>query len=275
MKILIFGGGGMAGHMLQRYFSTKGDQEVWTTERIPSRQPNSVCLDVTDLTSVRLALSWIKPDVVLNAVGLLNERATNQPREAIFVNSLFPHILSQYGINMGFTLVHLSTDCVFSGKKGGYREADCHDGLSVYAKTKSLGEVIDPRHVTIRTSIIGPEIKTDGSGLFHWFMTQRGAVPGYRQVYWNGVTTLELAKAIDWILARHISGLVHLASPQIISKFDLLGMMKQVFAREDVDIYPTDDVWSDKSLINTRDDFTFVVQPYSNMLEDLKGWMEE
>ncbi len=269
----MFGGNGMAGHVIRAHLSECGRHDVWHTVREKSDDPHAISLDVTDQAAVAQAIRLVRPDVVINATGLLNEEASRRLFDAICVNSLFPHQVARLGEKMGFRLIHISTDCVFSGKRGEYTEEDVTDGMTAYAKTKSLGEVTYGGHLTIRTSIIGPELK-DGIGLFHWFMNQKGVVQGYRRAFWNGVTTLELAKAIDWVLRKPvIAGLVHLATPGKISKYQLLLWLKEAFGREDITIRPCDRITADKSLVNTRSDFTYAVTPYQEALAELREWI--
>ncbi|NOV04268.1 dTDP-4-dehydrorhamnose reductase family protein [Paenibacillus planticolens] len=276
MKLLIIGGHGMAGHMLRDYFARQHDYEVWTTVR--SADPSdtgALSLDVRNDEHLRHLLNQIKPDAVINAAGLLNEEARTRQAEAIYVNSLFPHQLAMYAEQYLFRLFHISTDCVFSGSRGDYTEWDPTDALSVYGKSKSLGEVYSPNAVTIRTSIIGPELKQSGIGLFHWFMQQKGDIQGYRRVFWNGVTTLELAKAIEWCFHHPIHGLVHLAGQPKLSKYELLLMLQQQFHHDAITIHYNDDMKSDKSLVSTRADFTYPVSSYPQMIADLHAWMNQ
>lgn len=273
MKVLVLGGNGMAGHVLRMHLSKSGRYSVWYTVRQKTDDRQAVRLDVTDWPTVVRAVRLLRPDAVINATGILNEAAERNVQEAIHVNSLFPHQMAQLGEQMGFRFVQISTDCVFSGRRGDYRENDTPDGTTVYAQTKRLGEVTAGPHVTIRTSIVGPELR-DGIGLFHWFMKQTGKIQGYRNVYWNGVTTVELAKAVDWTLQKpEITGVVHLAVPKKISKYQLLVLFKETFKREDVTIEPYDDIVSDKSLVNTRADFTFAVSPYHHMMQEMAEWI--
>lgn len=266
----------MAGHMLKDYFTRHPKGDVWTTVRSadPS-DPRAIALDVRNDEHLRHLLKQIQPDVVINAVGLLNEEARTRQAEAIYVNSLFPHMLAEFAEQYDFRLFHISTDCVFSGSRGDYAESDLTDALSVYGKSKSLGEVVGPNVVTIRTSIVGPELKRSGIGLFHWFMQQKGDIQGYRKVFWNGVTTLELAKAMDWCLGNPIHGLVHLAGQPKLSKYDLLKMIQQQFHQDAVTIHANDDMQSDKSLVSTRADFTYPVSSYPQMIADLHAWMKQ
>jgi dTDP-4-dehydrorhamnose reductase len=274
LKVLVLGGNGMAGHMIKDYLTEATSYEIYYTIRGNSEEERCFTLDVLDEQSVEALLKQLKPDVVINTTGLLNDNAASLFMEAIYVNSLFPHILSLYGRQYGFKVIHISTDCVFSGDRGDYTENERKDGTSVYAKTKSLGEIIDNSNITIRTSIIGPELKKEGTGLFHWFMHQSGEILGYQSVYWNGVTTLELAKAIEWLIPRSISGLVQLTGAKKISKLELLNLIKKEFKRDSIVIKAYDQVKSDKSLLNTRSDFLYKASSYSQMLAELKGWMD-
>ncbi|WP_168122155.1 SDR family oxidoreductase [Paenibacillus sp. HB172176] len=274
MKLLILGGMGMAGHMIVDYFTRQG-HEVFYTRRELSEDPGSYLLDVADVPGLEELLRKLKPEVVINAAGLLNDQAALRLQETVWVNSYLPQLLHSIADKFGFKLVHISTDCVFSGKDGNYRESAKCDGTTVYAHSKSLGEVNAPGHLTIRTSIIGPELKKDGIGLFHWFMRQEDAISGYSHVYWNGVTTLELAKAIEWSLAEKVVGLAHLTGDHKISKLELLTLIKNVFLRNEVTLFPDACMHSDKSLVNTRIDFLYTSPTYPNMLAELRDWMLE
>ncbi|WP_138494267.1 dTDP-4-dehydrorhamnose reductase family protein [Paenibacillus pinistramenti] len=283
MTILVLGGQGMAGHVITGYLRSGTAAEVWCTVRrladdsgAGSGDAQTLELDVMDEQQLRQILLQVKPQVVINAVGLLNEEADRRQLNAIYVNSFLPHRLVQLGNELGFRLIHISTDCVFSGRRGGYTEQDVADGYTLYARTKRLGEVHQDPHLTIRTSIIGPELKPGGIGLFHWFMQQQGEIRGYERVYWSGVTTLELAKAIGWVLGQEqLSGLVHLTSPHKISKFDLLTLIQSIFSCPNVTIVPYDGLSSDKSLVNTRSDFTYPVPAYAEMLQEMRAWIYE
>lgn len=273
MKVLIFGGQGMAGHMIADYLSEHTGHDIYATVRRNPVSPRQILLDARGEQEIVGVVAELRPDVVINAVGLLNDHAADRLADAITVNSLLPHRLARLGEQFGYRLIHISTDCVFSGAEGNYAESDTADGLTVYAKSKSLGEVSYGNHLTIRTSIIGPELKEDGIGLFHWFMRQKGEIWGYRHVFWNGITTLELAKALEWLLPRNLTGILHLCAPEKLSKFELLTLLKEVFERQTLTIKPFDGVISDKSLVSTRRDMTYIVPPYPQMLKELREWM--
>lgn len=273
MKLLILGGNGMAGHLLVDYFNRQGRHSVFYTTREINDEKGLV-LDVCDIYKVDAILESVRPDVIINAVGVLNQFAEQDKIAAYHINGFLPHRLVRAANQIGARLIHISTDCVFLGTKGRYREEDLPDGASLYAMTKALGEIRESGHLTIRTSIIGPEVRQGGIGLMHWFMQQKGVVTGYRKVWWNGVTTLELAKVIDISLSSGVSGLVHLASPEPICKHDLLLLFKEIWEMNQVTVVASDEPVQDRTLVSTRDDWTYQVPHYRKMLEELKRWMQ-
>jgi dTDP-4-dehydrorhamnose reductase len=273
MKLLIFGGNGMAGHMLVQYFRKQGSHTVFYTTR-DQEDSGGLLVDVLHPSAAEQAVELIRPDVIINGIGVLNQFADRDVAAAYEINGLLPHRLRRAADRIGARLIHISTDCVFLGERGAYTEQDLPDGVTRYARTKALGEVREEGHLTIRTSIIGPEIRPGGIGLMEWFMNQTGVVSGYRRVLWNGVTTLQLAKAIDEVMDGRLSGLIHLAHPQRISKHDLLKLMQEIWSKTDVDILPDEETILDRTLISTRPDVCFKLPDYSTMLSELAGWMK-
>ncbi|WP_195572177.1 dTDP-4-dehydrorhamnose reductase family protein [Paenibacillus sp. 1001270B_150601_E10] len=273
MKLLILGGSGMAGHMLVRYFRRHREHAVFYTSR-DAGDDHAIMLDARDTEQLDRVIEVIRPQVIINAMGILNEAAEKDPVEAFQVNSLLPHRLKLRANLIDAKVIHISTDCVFLGDKGSYREEDPPDGQSMYAITKSLGELKDhPVHLTIRTSIIGPEIRSNGIGLLEWFQQQTGQIPGYKQVWWNGVTTLELAKAIHYYMDRSVPGLIHLTAPSKLSKHELLVLLAEVLGREDVTIVPQEKPILDRTLWNTRADADYPMPDYPVMLREMAEWM--
>ena len=214
------------------------------------------------------------PEIIINCVGILIKGSIEHPDNAILINAYFPHLLKRLSDEVGAKLIHISTDCVFSGKKGNYTEDDFRDADDVYGRSKALGEVINNKDLTIRTSIIGPELKNNGEGLFHWFMHQSGKVCGFRTAVWGGVTTLELAKAIDYALDSGITGLVHLSNGIGISKYDLLCMFKEIWQKQNVEITSCDANGVDKSIKKSLR-FDYEVPSYHYMLEEQAIWMKK
>lgn len=262
----------MAGHVIADYLKETKRYAVYTSSR-QENGSNHYPLDVRNEDKVKEALLEVKPDVVINAVGILNQFAEADPKTASLVNGIFPHRLKDLANTLGARVIQISTDCVFSGERGNYAETDQPDGKSIYAKSKLLGELVEGRHLTIRTSIVGPELRENGIGLFQWFMKQKGQINGYQKVLWNGVTTLELARAIDNMIEEKISGLYHLTAPNVISKHDLLKKIQTAFQKDDVVIQLAETPVLNRTLLNTRSDFKYVVPDYDTMLSELKEWM--
>ncbi|MFC0329319.1 dTDP-4-dehydrorhamnose reductase family protein [Paenibacillus sepulcri] len=276
MKLLIVGGHGMAGHMLVRYFRMERGFEVVYTARSPIHGDEGIFLDAQDGDAVAAVIRKQRPDVIINAVGILNQDAEDHPLTAYTVNGLLPHWLGHLADETDARLIHISSDCVFSGRSGGYRESDITDGTSVYARSKALGELEHSRHLTIRTSIIGPEIRANGIGLLQWFLQQEGTVSGYARVMWNGVTTLELAKAISYAIARpSIGGLIHLTAGETVSKLTLLKLFREYFNRERLTILPDDEITIDRTLVSTREDWRYEAPRFAVMIAELAEWMAE
>ena len=194
---------------------------------------------------------------------------------SVYVNSYLPHLLAIFTKNMKTNVIHLSTDCVFSGKKGNYHEDSFCDGETFYDRTKALGELNDEKNLTFRCSIVGPDMKKEGIGLMNWFMKQEKEIYGYRYAIWTGVTTLTLAKAIEAAAKENLKGLYHLVNNQTISKHDLLDLFNCYLRNNEIKILPSDTVKVNKSLKNTREDFSFCVPSYKQMVIEIKEWIDE
>jgi len=230
--------------------------------------------DVSDFNALEELISILKPDFVINAIGVLNADAENNPDRAVLLNSYFPHFLAKICDKYESRLFHISTDCVFNGKKGSYLENDFKDGIGFYAQSKALGEVIYHNHITIRTSIIGPDIKRNGIGLLNWILLQKEDIIGYSEAFWGGVTTLELAKAIEFFILQNIDGvnIYHLTNSEKISKFDLLRIINEVFNMK-LNISSSNEYKVDKSLINSCKSIDYRVPTYQTMIEEMYNWV--
>jgi dTDP-4-dehydrorhamnose reductase len=270
-KIVVLGVLGMAGHIMAEYLDSSDGYEVFGIARSEGRYVTKQ-IDVLDFAGVEGYLNEVKPDVVINCIGMLVQQSKNDISTAILINSYLPHFLSELGQKLNYKLIHISTDCVFSGKDGQYKEDAFKDGDDNYARTKALGEVINDKDLTIRTSIIGPELKNNGTGLFDWFFKQSGEIKGYTQAYWSGVTTLELAKATHEMIKQDITGLFQLCPEHKISKYDLLCLFSKIWNKK-ITITPFDNYAVDKSLVCTRKDFKYSKLDYELMLDELKQWI--
>ena len=210
-----------------------------------------------------------KFDSIINCIGILNEFANMNKSLAVFLNSYLPHFLTEATANTDTQVIHMSTDCVFSGLKGSsYIETDRKDGKDTYAKTKGLGEVICNNHLTLRTSVVGPELKEDGSELFNWFLRQSNIISGFTDVYWSGVSTIELAKAVHWAIINDLTGLYHITNNKKISKNDLLRLFRK-FTNKDIDIQPISGKNIDKSFLDTRLLINYKIPSYEKMVSDM------
>jgi dTDP-4-dehydrorhamnose reductase len=271
MKVLVIGAAGMAGHVIHKYL-VKNNLDVDSLAR--NSEGATYSLDLEQIFCNTDTIRWSNYDYVVNAAGILNRGDNVNHTNAIFVNSFIPHFLAKLAVTFDFKFIHLSTDCVFSGKDGQYTEDAPHDGSDLYAKSKSLGEISDDNALTIRTSIVGPELK-NGVGLFHWFMNQKEDVFGFEEAYWSGVTTLELSKFIYNLIQNNIklNNVFHLTNGQPISKFELLKLIKEIYQKDDVSIKPKSSYKVDKSLVNTREYEFKLTKSYREMIEEQREWM--
>lgn len=269
MKILILGRTGMLGHVVYTYFKEKG-YEVFGTSL---NHEDIYYYDAfNNLESIEGILEEIKPNAVINCIGILNQVCEKNKPLAVKLNSLLPHYMDSLSEKYNFKFVHVSTDCVFEGDKGKYDEKSNPDATSFYGRSKALGEIRNNRSVTLRTSIVGPDNNPNGIGLFQWFMNQEKSVGGYTKVIWTGVTTIELAKQIEVALVNNLSGLNHVVNNEFISKHDLITLFKKSFGK-DIDISENDSVVSEKTLVRTIDSYPFDIPSYEAMVEDMKNWV--
>lgn len=257
MRILILGGDGMLGHRLLEHLSPNHDVRV-TLRRGPSDYERYELFDegnayygveVLDQDKLTEVVADFRPEAVVNAVGIVKQRgAAKEAIPSLEVNSLLPHRLALLCRAANSRLVHVSTDCVFSGKTGGYTEEDVPDAEDLYGRTKLLGEVAEPGAVTLRTSIIGLELSRK-TGLIEWFLAQKGEIRGFRRAVYTGLTTAELSRVIERVLSGHpgLHGVWQVAS-EPINKHDLLVRFSEILGREDVRITPDDAVKIDRSL---------------------------
>ena len=268
-KVLVLGSTGLIGHQVYNHLNQHSDYELFNISYRTKLNEDTIILDIRDENAFLKAIENINPNIIINCVGVLINGANKNPENAIFVNAYMPHRLMRLADTIGAKLIHISTDCVFSGdKKTPYVETDEKDGKDTYAKTKGLGEIINDNHLTLRTSVVGPELKTNGEELFHWFMNQSGTINGFTKAIWSGVTTIELAKAVKWAIEEEITGLYHVTNNQSINKNDLLNLFKK-HTKKDIDIVAVDGKEVDKSFIDTRKEIDYVIPSYDEMVKDM------
>jgi dTDP-4-dehydrorhamnose reductase len=251
-KVIVLGSNGMAGHLISAYLREQKKHEV-----IDLKRPEFDVLSDDWIKVIKRSLDMLKGKekaTIINCIGLLKKESNSSPINAIRINSLFPHELAVLAERENARVIHLSTDC--------WKDED------YYGRSKRAGEILY-NHTTIRTSIVGPELKKNGSGLFQWFMNQKGTVDGYCDHMWDGVTTLELAKIISGKLESLPDGVVELRSEQPISKYELLRVFKDVFQKK-VDIQKTQTEIVDK----TAKSNIHILLTIPEQVRELKKWMD-
>jgi dTDP-4-dehydrorhamnose reductase len=268
-KVLVLGSAGLIGHQVYNYLKDSDDYELHNISYRNKIQNDTILLNARDEKNFIDKITGMRPQYIVNCIGILINGSDVDPENAIFLNSYMPHRLRRLADEINAKLIHISTDCVFSGdKKEPYIETDEKDGRGVYAKSKGLGEIVNNKYLTLRTSVVGPELKTDGEELFHWFMNQQGEISGFTKAIWSGVTTIELAKAVKWSIDNEITGLYHVTNNSSISKYDLLKLF-QKYTKKDIRIKPLDEKNVDKSFIDTRLLMDYEIPSYDQMISDM------
>lgn len=283
MKILVLGASGMLGNAVFRFLAKSPCHEVFASVRsfealrlLPNNLHKNVIVrvDVENLDCLTRLFDTIHPDMVINCIGLVKQvAAASDPLSAILINALYPHRLARLCDVAGSRLVHMSTDCVFSGAKGMYVESDYADANELYGRSKYLGEVDYPHTITLRTSIIGHELNGARS-LVNWFLAQKDLVKGYKRVVFSGLPTVEIARVIrDYIIPHpELHGVYHV-SAEPINKFDLLTMVAQTYEKN-VEVIADDQFSLDRSLDSTRfrQATNFSPKPWRDLLQTMRDF---
>lgn len=278
MRILILGVTGMLGNAMFRFLSGTPSHEVYGSARSASAQQffnadlrrKIICgVDVENHDSLVRILGEVKPEVVVNCIGLVKQIANvEDPLHAIPINAILPHRLAALCRVGGARLVHISTDCVFTGKKGGYLETDFPDADDLYGRSKLLGEVDYPNAITLRTSIIGHELAGNRS-LIGWFLAQQGLVKGYSGVVFSGLPTVEISRVLrDFVLPRRdLKGVYHVAASPI-NKYELLTLVAAIYGKT-VKIVPDQKLIIDRSLNadRFRQATGYVAPPWNELIK--------
>ena len=269
MRVLVLGKTGMLGHVVCTYLEEQGYEVIGT-----ARNDEKYSYDAnSNLEGIKSIIEEVKPEVVVNCIGVLNQVCEENKPMAVRLNSLLPHYLDSLSEEYKFHFIHVSTDCVYEGTIGKYDETSFPDARSFYGRSKALGEVKNDRSVTLRTSIVGPDSNPKGIGLFQWFMKQENEVGGYSKVIWTGVTTIELAKQIDVAIKNHLTGLHHVVNNDFIPKKDLLELFKKHFDK-DIVINENDKVVSEKTLVRTDLSYNFDIPSYDEMVKEMRQWVD-
>lgn len=274
MKILVLGCNGMAGHLISLYFKEKGHEVVGFARQQSQLLDSTIIGDASDMALIKKVIEDGNYDAVINSIGLLNQFAENNKAMAVLLNGYLPHYLVELTKDTKTRILHMSTDCVFAGNDGPYFEDTLPNGASFYDRSKAIGEINNAKDLTFRNSIIGPDIKASGIGLFNWFMKQEGPIGGFTGAIWTGVTTYTLAKAMEAALNENLTGLYNLVNNTSINKFDLCSLFNKYFRAGEVEINPNDKLQLDKTLKCTRTDFSFRVPSYEQQIKDMREWVD-
>lgn len=280
MRVLILGAGGMLGHKLYQAFRPRFD--TWATLHSDYREYAAYDLydrsrvldrvDASDFAGIVQAFARAKPAIAVNCIGIVKQRpAAKDPLVSVAINALFPHRIAALCRAAGVRLIHISTDCVFSGSTGRYTEADVPDPQDLYDRSKLLGEVDAPASLTVRTSLIGRELGTT-NGLVEWLLANRGgAVKGYERAMFSGYTTLAMAALLADVIDHHsdLSGIRHISSDPI-DKYHLLCLVRDAFGLK-IDIQPDRELEVDRSLDSSvfRAETGIRTPPWTEMVEEM------
>lgn len=272
MKFFILGCNGMAGHIIALYLKEQGHNVVGFA-RSKFCYVNTIIGDAFDISLIEKCLTKGNYDVVINCIGILNQFAENDKAAASFLNGYLPHCLVKLTKGTSTQVIHMSTDCIFSGNTGPYTETSFPDGTSFYDRSKALGEINDSKNLTFRNSIVGPDIKQNGIGLLNWFMQQKGIVNGFTGAIWTGQTTLQLAKTMEAAAMAKVSGLINMVPNSCISKYELLKLFNRYLRNNELTINPVEGVVLDKTLIRTNNGFNYQIPDYDIMVCEMAKWM--
>lgn len=274
MKIFVLGCNGMAGHLISLYFKEQGHEVVGFARQKSELLDSTIVGDASDMSLIKRIIDEGNFDAVINCVGLLNQFAEENKAVAVLLNGYLPHYLTEITKDTKTRIIHMSTDCVFAGNDGPYYEDSFPNGVTFYDRSKAMGEINTAKDLTFRNSIVGPDIKPSGIGLFNWFMKQEDEVGGYTGAIWTGVTTYTLAKAMERALEENLTGLYNLVNNENISKYDLLELFNKYFRAGMVKVNPNDKLQLDKSLKSKREDFSFVVPSYEQQVIEMRVWVD-
>lgn len=264
----------MAGHLISLYFKENGHEVVGFARSKSNLLDKTNIGDASDMLLIKKLIEEGNYDAVINCIGLLNQFAENNKAMAVLLNSYLPHYLVELTKDTKTRVIHMSTDCVFAGNDGPYVEDTLPNGATFYDRSKAMGEFNNDKDLTFRNSIIGPDIKASGIGLFNWFMKQTESIEGFTGAIWTGVTTYTLAKAMETALQENLTGLYNLVNNTSINKFDLCSLFNKYFRNSALQINPNDKLQLDKTLKCTRTDFSFQVPSYEQQIKEMREWID-
>lgn len=263
----------MAGHQISLYLQEQGHDVTGFALEKSKLLDNSIAGDATNFPALKEIIKNGKYDTVINCIGILNQFAEQNHSLAVLLNSYLPHFVADVANEVGTQVIHMSTDCVFSGDRGAYTEEDFPDGKTFYDRSKALGELNDDKNITLRNSIVGPDINKKGIGLLNWFMQQDGEVNGFTGAIWTGQTTLQLAKTMEAAARERSTGLYNTVPAEPITKYELLNLFNKYLRRGSVKVTPIEGMSADKSLKRTKYEFSYVIPDYERMVAEAADWI--
>ena len=258
----------MIGHQIYQHLKSFPEYQVIAQHNKNNFFKSSISIDFFNSNELKEFILTEKPNVIINCSGILIEDSENDFKKAIYLNSYIPHLVKDLANSFGCKMIQISTDCVFSGKNGPYDEEDIPNGFSNYSMSKGLGEINDEFNLTLRTSVIGPDLKKESPELFHWFLNQKNSISGYSKSIWSGVTSYQFARSVKDFLESNAIGIHHVASPNPISKFKLLNLLEKYF-NTGIEIKKTDGPISNKSLKCKSKQVELDIPTYDLMIKEL------
>lgn len=273
MRFLVLGCNGMAGHQISLYLQEQGHDITGFALEKSRLLEKSIAGDAANFQALKEIIQSGRYDTVINCIGILNQFAERNHHLAVMLNSYLPHFVASAANEVGSQVIHMSTDCVFSGDRGSYTEADFPDGRTFYDRSKALGELNDDHNVTLRNSIVGPDINEKGIGLLNWFMHQSDEVNGFTGAIWTGQTTLQLAKTMEVAAKERATGLINAVPSDPITKYELLKLFNKYLRNGSLKINPVEGVSADKSLKRTNYNFSYVIPDYEQMVAEAAEWI--
>ncbi len=263
MNLLVLGSTGMVGHIVALFLQEQGHAVIGVEQN-----------NLHNIEELRKLIIDFDFDAIINCTAIINQFAEIDKDEAVFVNSYIPHFIEKLTEGKRTIVVHRSTDCIFSGNKGKYDLNDIPDADSFYARTKAIGEIINDKDITIRTSLIGPEQDENGISLLNWFLKQNGDVNGFANAIWTGLTTVEFAKEIELLLIKKAHGLFHTVPNYGIGKYDLLCLFEK-YMPNNRNIIRIDNKSVDKSLIQRMGNYGIDVPSYEVQIAEMVNWIKK
>lgn len=261
----------MVGHVMAQHLYEKHHNVMGYDDEKSALYPSETG-SLHDIVKISNLIQKGDYDAIINCTAIINQLAESDKAEAAYVNVFIPHFLEKITDGTKTIVVHRSTDCIFSGKRGKYDLNDTPDAESFYSKTKAIGELVNDKDITIRTSLVGPEKEAYRESLFNWFVNQKGDVKGFANAIWTGLTTIEFSKEVEYLLIHKAHGLFQCVPDHAISKYELLLLFEKIMPGNRI-IIRVDNKLIDKSLIQRVGNYGLKVLDYEPMMKEMVDWI--